>query len=230
MLAYAGGAPEGPALSPALFLSGSRIAYRTCPDYRKIAVRQPGTQGSFCQQPPQLYHRIMNTQLVETRPARQADAAALADVHAAAWRGAYRGLLDGLDLERLVTNRTPRWWSDALARGVNIDLLEVSGEVAGYATSGPCRMRGLATAGEIYELYLHPHYQGLGFGRQLFEAARRNLEDRRMPGLAVRVLGDNTPACGFYRAMGGRLTSRSWHTTGGRKLELLVYCWPARPS
>ncbi len=188
------------------------------------------TQGSFCDLQPVLYHLPMRTHLVETRPARHTDAAALADVHAAAWRGAYRGLLDGLDLERLVTNRSPRWWADALSRGVSIDLLEVSGEVAGYATSGPCRMRGLASAGEIYELYLHPHYQGLGFGRQLFEATRANLEAKRMAGLAVRVLGENTPACGFYRAMGGKLANRTWHSTGGRKLELLIYCWPARPG
>src|SRR5262245_63899036 len=35
--------------------------------------------------------------------------------------------------------------------------------------------RSLYYDGEIYELYLRPEFQGLGFGRKLFSAARRDL-------------------------------------------------------
>ncbi|MEH0070542.1 GNAT family N-acetyltransferase [Pannonibacter sp. Pt2-lr] len=160
------------------------------------------------------YHLPMTTSLVELRPARHDDTASLAAVHAEAWRLAYRGMLDGLDLERFVARRSRGWWHDAIDKGVEIEVLEVAGEVAGYASYGPCRMRGTGCAGELYELYLKPEYQGLGFGRRLFASVRTCLERRGLKGLAVRVLTDNEPACGFYAALGGVLTGRSWHQTG----------------
>ncbi|ADZ68873.1 GNAT family N-acetyltransferase [Polymorphum gilvum] len=170
----------------------------------------------------------MTTHLTEVRPARPEDAEALSGIHAAAWRGAYRGLLDGIDLERLVSRRTPSWWCDALTKGVLIEVLEIGGEAAGYASYGSCRMPALRCDGEIYEIYLKPECQGLGFGRQLFETARKALQSRGLNGLAVRVLSDNGPACAFYRALGGRLAARTWHETGGRRLELSVFVWAAR--
>ncbi len=174
---------------------------------------------------PPGYHLPMTTSLVELRPARHDDTASLAAVHADAWRLAYRGMLDGLDLERFVARRSGGWWHDAIDKGVEIEVLEVAGEVAGYASYGPCRMRGTGCAGELYELYLKPEYQGLGFGRRLFASVRTCLERRGLKGLAVRVLTDNEPACGFYAALGGVLTGRSWHQTGGKRLELSIYCW-----
>lgn len=46
-------------------------------------------------------------------------------------------------------------------------VVEVAGVVAGYATLGLSRARGLPHDGEIYELYLRPEYQGIGLGSLL---------------------------------------------------------------
>lgn len=170
----------------------------------------------------------MTLDLIDLRAARPADCEALASIHSEAWLGAYRGVLHGLDLQRMVSRRGENWWRGALARGVNIKILSVADVPAGYATFGPCRLTNTSMDGEIYELYLKPEYQGLGFGRRLFEDIRASFLERHGSGLAVQVLSDNTPAREFYRALGGQVAGKSWHRIGGRRLELLIYIWPRR--
>jgi ribosomal protein S18 acetylase RimI-like enzyme len=170
----------------------------------------------------------MTLDLIDLRAARPADCEALASIHSEAWLGAYRGVLHGLDLQRMVSRRGENWWRGALSRGVNIKILSVADVPAGYATFGPCRLTNTSMDGEIYELYLKPEYQGLGFGRRLFEDIRASFLERHGSGLAVQVLSDNTPAREFYRALGGQVAGKSWHRIGGRRLELLIYIWPRR--
>ena len=110
----------------------------------------------------------MNVDAISIRRARSDDAALLAGIHDAAWRGAYLGILGGVDLERLIARRGIAWWEAAIRYRTRINVIEVAGVVAGYVTCGRSRMKTLPYAGEIYELYLLPEYQGLGFGRRLF--------------------------------------------------------------
>ncbi|WP_150524227.1 GNAT family N-acetyltransferase [Roseibium sediminis] len=169
----------------------------------------------------------MATRMIDLRAATLPDCDALAAIHGEAWLGAYRGLLDGIELQRLIARRNPAWWKGALQRGVQIKLLEISDTPAGYATYGTSRLRSVPSEGEIYELYLRPEYQGLGFGRQLFEAVRADLNAHCLQGLAVQVLTDNEPAVGFYTALGGQLTETSTYHNGGRPLGLSVFTWSA---
>ena len=82
-------------------------------------------------------------------------------------------------------------------------MLRSATRVAGYANYGRNRARSLFYDGEIYELYLRPEFQGLGFGRRLFTAARRDLAQSGLKSLVVWALSDNEPAVDFYRALGG---------------------------
>jgi len=172
----------------------------------------------------------MTTDLIDLRAARSADCDALAGIHSDAWLGAYRGVLHGVDLQKMISRRGSGWWRGALARGVDIKILSIANVPAGYATYGSCRLHGTGMEGEIYELYLKPEYQGLGFGRTLFDNVRETLVARTMSGLAVQVLSDNQPARAFYKAMGGRLAAKSWYRLGGRRLELSIYAWPDERS
>ena len=117
----------------------------------------------------------MSTGLIEIRRAKPADAKAIAAVHDAAWRTAYRGLIPGVELERMVERRGPRWWDAAIRRGSRLSVLLVGDDLAGYVNYGGNRAKSLPYGGEIYEIYLQPLYQGLGFGQRLFSAARRDL-------------------------------------------------------
>ncbi len=167
----------------------------------------------------------MSTLLIETRRARPAHAADIADIHDAAWRATYRGLIPGMELEKMVQRRGPLWWETAIKRGSRVLVLTFGDAVAGYANVGRNRARGLPYEGEIYELYLRPEYQGLGFGRRLFEDARKELVSAGFDGLAVWALADNEPALGFYKALGGMRVARSSENFGGRTLEKLAFGW-----
>lgn len=169
----------------------------------------------------------MTTDLIDLRAARAADCEALAGIHSEAWLGAYRGVLHGVDLQKMISRRGTGWWRGALARGVEIKILSIADTPAGYATYGPCRLHRTGMDGEIYELYLKPEYQGLGFGRTLFESVQDTLETRNLSGIAIQVLSENKPARAFYKAVGGRLAAKSWYRLGGRRLELSIYVWPA---
>ncbi|SDU38095.1 GNAT family N-acetyltransferase [Stappia sp. ES.058] len=167
----------------------------------------------------------MSLGLIALRPARHDDAHALACVHEEAWRATYRGLIDGRELERMISKRGPQWWRRALSRGVQIQILHVGGTPAGYATFGRSRMRELPFEGEIYELYIRPDHQGLGFGTELFHAARGALVRSRMSGLAVRVLRDNEDALRFYRHRGGQVLLTSRERVANATLDLTVFGW-----
>ncbi|WP_029354826.1 GNAT family N-acetyltransferase [Bosea sp. 117] len=167
----------------------------------------------------------MSTLLIETRRARPDDAAEIAEIHDAAWRAAYRGLIPGADLEKMINRRGPAWWQSALGRGSRVLVLTLGDAVAGYANFGRNRARSLPFEGEIYEIYLRPEYQGLGFGRRLFTDARKELVNAGFEGLAVWALADNEPALGFYRALGGQAVARSSETFGGRTLEKVAFGW-----
>ncbi len=160
---------------------------------------------------------------IGVRRASGADASRIAAVHDAAWAQAYRGIIPGRELERMIARRGPVWWKRALDRHTAVLVLEVGGEVRGYATVGPNRMRMLPFAGEIYELYLSPEVQGLGFGRHLFEAAREELRRYGLASFSVRVLADNDGARGFYERLGGATAAETGERIGEATLAVVVY-------
>lgn len=167
----------------------------------------------------------MSIGLTALRPARHDDAEALAVIHEDAWRSTYRGIIDGLELERMISRRGPKWWRTALSRGVQIQILQVAGVPAGYATWGRSRMRELPFEGEIYELYIRPDHQGLGFGSELFTATRAALTRARLDGLAIRVLKDNEEAVRFYRRRGGQILMTNRERIAQTTLDLTVFGW-----
>lgn len=169
----------------------------------------------------------MSTVLIEVRRAKPADAGALAAAHDEAWRTTYRGIIPGAELEKLISRRGPAWWENAIRKGSRISLLVFGDRIAGYANYGRNRARSLNYDGEIYELYLRPEFQGLGFGRRLFAAARRDLAQSGLRSLVVWALSDNTPAVEFYRALGGRAVARSSERFGDRTLDKIGFGWPS---
>ncbi|MGQ4274286.1 GNAT family N-acetyltransferase [Terrihabitans sp. B22-R8] len=168
----------------------------------------------------------MSTLAIDLRPARFDDADGLATAHDETWRYAYRGIIPGRDLERMVMRRGPDWWLRAVRRNRSLLVVTVADEIAGYASFGRNRAATLPVSGEIYELYVRPEFHGIGLGRRLFAASRADLETRGMPGLAVWALRDNEDGCRFYRAAGGSETARGAETFGDVTLEKIAFTWP----
>jgi ribosomal protein S18 acetylase RimI-like enzyme len=167
----------------------------------------------------------MSTILIEIRQARSADAAAVASTHDDAWRAAYQGIIPGPELDKLISRRGQDWWDSAIRKGSRISLLQFGETIAGYANYGRNRARSLQYEGEVYEIYLRPEFQGLGFGRRLFTAARKDLVQSGMKSLVVWALSDNEPAVEFYRALGGKAIARSSERFGTRTLDKVAFGW-----
>ena len=161
--------------------------------------------------------------VISIRAARLGDEAEIASVHDAAWREAYRGVIPGRELERMIARRGAAWWRLAIARRTPLLVLEFADSVVGYVSYGRNRVPSLGYSGEIFELYLAPECQGCGFGRRMFEAARKDLASHGLSSLVVWALADNERAVGFYRRLGGRVLHRARETFGGQQRERIAF-------
>jgi len=167
----------------------------------------------------------MNTLTVDIRNARSQDATAIADVHQAAWTGAYAGIIPHNALNKMLARRGREWWASAISRQAGILVIELGDEVVGYATIGRNRTSQIAADGEIYELYVMPEYQGVGLGSQLFEAAKSMLANHGMKGVVVWALEDNANACDFYYGKGGRDIAEGTESFDGRVIKKVAFVW-----
>src|SRR5882672_4388052 len=167
----------------------------------------------------------MHTVAIEIRRARPSDAEPLAATHDLAWRTAYQGIIPGPELDKLINRRGAEWWEGAIRKGSRVSILAFGDTIAGYTNYGRNRARSLSYDGEIYELYLRPEFQGLGFGRRLFTAARRDPAQSGITRLVVWALSDNDPVVGFYRALGGKAVARASEEVGDKQLDKVGYSW-----
>jgi ribosomal protein S18 acetylase RimI-like enzyme len=167
----------------------------------------------------------MPVDVVQIRPARLKDAPSLAAAYEEAWRGAYQGVIPHLSLQRMIARRGLKWWEGAVRRRTPLLVLDFDGEAAGYVTYGRCRLGRAPYQGEIFELYLHPTYQGLGLGTKLFDGARTRLAELRLRGLLVWALADNDMACGFYLKLGGKPVAEGAESFGEASLRKIAFAW-----
>jgi ribosomal protein S18 acetylase RimI-like enzyme len=165
----------------------------------------------------------MTQALITIRRALPGDAEQIAAVHDSAWREAYRGLIPGRELEKLIARRGPDWWRRAVAQGSRLLVFSLHGTIGGYVTYGRNRAPSMHFDGEIFELYLAPEYQGMGFGSRLFKAARHDLAANGLDSMLVWTLSDNARALAFYRRMGGEQVRRASEHFGAEKLGRLAF-------
>ena len=157
--------------------------------------------------------------LITIRHARDGDATDIANVHDSAWRDAYRGVIPGRELERMVARRGPNWWQAAirhssLRNGSRLLVLDFDDSIGGYVSYGRNRVPALPYQSEVFELYLAPEFQGMGFGRRLFTNARRDLSENGYGSTLVWALSDNERAVAFYQHLGGRLIRKAHERFG----------------
>jgi ribosomal protein S18 acetylase RimI-like enzyme len=167
----------------------------------------------------------MKTLSIDVRRAEAHDARAISDAHRLAWSQAYAGLIPHKALTQMLERRGETWWRKAARGSATMLVVEVAGTIAGYATLGLSRARGLPQDGEIYELYLRPEYQGIGLGSVLFTEARRLLKSLGCDGIVVWCLEDSDLASRFFRSHGGKDIAEGMEDFGGTQLRKLGFVW-----
>ncbi len=163
--------------------------------------------------------------VITIRRARLSDAQDIAEVHDAAWREAYLGIIPGSELEKMIQRRGARWWRSAIERGSRLCVLDFDEVIGGYVSYGRNRLPHMAQRGEIFELYLAPEFQGLGFGRRLFEAARHDLQQNGLDAFVVWALSDNARAVDFYKHLGGRYVRQAEERFGKELLPRSAFAF-----
>jgi ribosomal protein S18 acetylase RimI-like enzyme len=161
----------------------------------------------------------------EIRRGNLTDAPALGEIFRLTWSQAYLGIIPHVHLDNMIRRRGIEWWRSTIKSRSGVLVLQVGGDVAGYATLGATRTRSGMQEGEIYELYVTPTHQGLGFGELLFEACRHELDNRQLAGLLVWALADNTKATEFYWRRGGRPVGAGFERFGEKRLKKIAFGW-----
>ncbi len=135
------------------------------------------------------------------RPAVSDDARAVARVHVASWRSAYRGMMSGAFLEGLSIDERAEGWRATIEDPASVVLVaERDGVVAGF-------VGGLTRFGddaEIDSLHVDPSAVGAGLGASLLHAAEAELATRGAARAALWVIEDNERARSFYEREGWR--------------------------
>jgi ribosomal protein S18 acetylase RimI-like enzyme len=166
--------------------------------------------------------------IITIRNAQEGDAQAIADVHDAAWRDAYRGVIPGRELERMIARRGAHWWRSAIRRGSRLLVLEFEETLGGYTSYGRNRVPSMPYGGEIFELYIAPEFQGLGFGRRIFAAARQDLSDHGYTNFLVWALAENERAVQFYHHLGGELVRQANERFGTESRARVAFAFDTR--
>ncbi|HEY7478283.1 MAG TPA: GNAT family N-acetyltransferase [Actinomycetota bacterium] len=146
---------------------------------------------------------------VTIRRATERDARAIAEVHVASWRWAYRNDLPASLLADLSVDERELAHRRELAaeEGTTCVLVAVDtgDRVMGFASTGPSRDDDAPPdTGELYAIYLLADVAGSGLGRALLEHATRDLRDAGYVTASLWVLASNERARRFYERAGWR--------------------------
>lgn len=140
---------------------------------------------------------------VLVREATDADAGSVGEVHAEAWRVAYRNLFENEWLDNLVEHRRARW-PDLMAgeslAGTTVLVAERGHQILGFIHFGPHRER--AGDGELYSLYVHPVAWGSGLASTLLDSAWDALRDKGYRRVRLWTLAGANRARRFYARHG----------------------------
>lgn len=167
------------------------------------------------------------------RPAVLQDVPGVARVHVDAWRETYQGILPAEFLQNLSYESRQEQWrralSDPSSRTRLCVMQEKGGAVGGFVAVGPERGELEDYDGELYAIYLLQQYQGMGYGRRLFEEGVSALREEGFRSMVLWVLEDNLTR-GFYEHLGGSVVAQKMLPVGGVQYSTVAYGWDDVPA
>jgi ribosomal protein S18 acetylase RimI-like enzyme len=160
--------------------------------------------------------------MMPIRPATVADADAIAALHVASWRSAYRGILKDGTLGPALDGERRAHWRRKLAAMAPTDavlIVEGQGFIAAWAEGDP------GFGAYIDSLHVHPERRSAGLGRRLLGAAMRRVADRGEARAYLWVFDGNTRAIDFYRRLGGEIVERGFDEIDGLQVAQSRIAW-----
>lgn len=160
------------------------------------------------------------------RTALDEDAEAIARVHVATWRSAYRGVLPDDFLASLSEAHYADRWRRVIGDGSSsVQVVDQTEGIVGFASGGRERAGETGFEGELYAIYVLDSAQRQGHGRELVRAVAGALREMKLKDMIVWVLRDNAAARGFYERLGGVYVREQPITIGTATLEEVSYGW-----
>lgn len=142
---------------------------------------------------------------VSFRPGVSKDAEAIARVHVATWKTAYRGLLPDELLDGMNhVDRIPRWQRTLDDPQSKVFVAEKSGEIVGFLAVGPSHDDGQDGCGELDAIYILETVSGQGIGGKFMTMSDRWMCEQGFSRAVLWVLPTNAGAIRFYEAHGWR--------------------------
>jgi len=147
------------------------------------------------------------------------DAEAIAALHLASWRSAYRPFVAARTLDELdLATHTKEWRRRVDVPEVQIALVEEAGKLVGFCAHGPTGDPEAAVHPRVWEiknLHVHPDRKGTGAGSRLFDAAVARAREVAAGSVTLWVVEGNSTARAFYERKGMLLDGgRTVHTLG----------------
>ena len=132
------------------------------------------------------------------------DSRAVAEIHVAAWRSAYAGLMPAEYLAGLSVDTREAVWRAELSRSPQrVALVKADERVLGWIFWGASRDKDVdPSTAEIWAINVSPDCWSRGVGRLLILHARSYLAKAGYQAVNLWVLERNVRAIGFYRKMG----------------------------
>ena len=169
---------------------------------------------------------------VKLRPATCSDAAAIATVHAASWRSAYRGIAPDSLLDGPLIAERERYWQEKLPEKHDGDVVLLAesdqGQPVGFLTIWVTPQAG--TGGYVDNLHLVPAWRGRGLGPHLLLTGVEPLVAAGVATGFLWVLCENRPAIRFYERLDARRDREGIRVMGGVDVRHCRYVWNDLPA
>jgi ribosomal protein S18 acetylase RimI-like enzyme len=153
------------------------------------------------------------------RPAGAEDLPAIAAIHAASWRSAYRDVLPADYLAGPVESDLLAHWQGVRMGGQDVVLVAGAGDPTGFIAVW-CRPDPI-----IDNLHVLPGCRSGGIGTALMRGAAAALTARGHDTASLWVFTANARAVRFYERLGGKVAERTEKEVFGHRVPSLRMVW-----
>ncbi|MBB6454642.1 ribosomal protein S18 acetylase RimI-like enzyme [Salirhabdus euzebyi] len=167
--------------------------------------------------------------MVFIRQASLPDAGQIAKVHVESWKSTYKDIVVQEDLNHVLSYEKRKvLWETVLKSNSNDKILYVAEsedqKIVGFISGGTERSKKFNYDGEIYAIYILEDYQGMGIGKMLLDAFKKEAEEKGHQSILVWVLTAN-PSKKFYERFGAKPIEADEITIGDGTYEETAYGW-----